>query len=521
MGTGIRLSPEARTKYLELLGLQGVYNAKDIDKKYKKLALKLHPDKNPDDPTSQEKFQLLGNAKDQLLKDLESDIDPRSPDRDGGAPSFATGFSYPFSTEAEPTYSAPDLPLAVQMEIDIHHNQVEHFNYLLTIIKDDELNKPDIHGMTLLQWAVTFNRTEMAKQLLARMSEEAINLSTNRQRTTALEGVANKAVYNRKQEEFASEQWSLVSELIKRGAHFKNVKVPDNASVERSLSEDDRHMTKISLLECAAINGKKDAVIAMLSSKQVDAREITRSYTQALRLAVRHKQKDLVSALIEFHKEHQNLKISIDSEILVDIVRRGDLDIMNKILESDLCTSKLLNPRSEYVMPPLFVAMELEDTGMAIAIINSPKCNADVLNGSGSGFTTLRHAALQGKKDVVDAILKSEYCTPALINAKYDGETALNSATKGGHMEIAKALVGKGAEVSFSDAWYAKGDAAWLVRTEYMKQHPIKSIGLGLLACAPLAAFVAVKTPIISNLYSISKEVCSKLFESSDKSIGK
>ncbi|KAF3993552.1 hypothetical protein FT663_00222 [Candidozyma haemuli var. vulneris] len=58
----------ADTSYYDLMGLPPTATSLDIKKAYRKAAIRLHPDKNPDDPTAAAKFQEVGEAY-QVLSD--------------------------------------------------------------------------------------------------------------------------------------------------------------------------------------------------------------------------------------------------------------------------------------------------------------------------------------------------------------------------------------------------------------------------------------------------------------------
>src|SRR6266581_830789 len=72
--------------YYEVLGVGRSTSEEEIKRAYRKLAVKFHPDKNPDDPHAEEKFKELGEAYDILM-----DSDKRAAyDRFGHA-AFASG----------------------------------------------------------------------------------------------------------------------------------------------------------------------------------------------------------------------------------------------------------------------------------------------------------------------------------------------------------------------------------------------------------------------------------------------
>src|SRR6266699_2460994 len=85
--------------YYEVLGVGRNASGEEVKRAYRKLAVKFHPDKNPDDPHAEEKFKELGEAYDILM-----DSDKRAAyDRfghaafaSGGAGFGAGGFHDPF-----------------------------------------------------------------------------------------------------------------------------------------------------------------------------------------------------------------------------------------------------------------------------------------------------------------------------------------------------------------------------------------------------------------------------------------
>ena len=52
----------AKRDYYEILGVGKAADAKEIKKAYRKVAIKYHPDKNPDDKAAEEKFKEAAEA---------------------------------------------------------------------------------------------------------------------------------------------------------------------------------------------------------------------------------------------------------------------------------------------------------------------------------------------------------------------------------------------------------------------------------------------------------------------------
>ncbi|CAD7959478.1 unnamed protein product [Amoebophrya sp. A25] len=84
--------------YYEVLQVQRGCSESDIKKAYRKLALKYHPDKNPDDPAAEEAFkrvseayETLGNAEKRQMYDRFGKDGPRMQSSGGGMPGGGQG----------------------------------------------------------------------------------------------------------------------------------------------------------------------------------------------------------------------------------------------------------------------------------------------------------------------------------------------------------------------------------------------------------------------------------------------
>ena len=64
----------SKRDYYEILGISKSADAKEIKKSYRKLAIKYHPDKNPNDKQAEEKFKEAAEAYD-VLSNPEKDKD--------------------------------------------------------------------------------------------------------------------------------------------------------------------------------------------------------------------------------------------------------------------------------------------------------------------------------------------------------------------------------------------------------------------------------------------------------------
>jgi molecular chaperone DnaJ len=91
----------AKRDYYEVLGVDSSASDEDIKKSYRKLALKFHPDKNPGDKASEEKFKELGEAYEALSDPQKraaydqfghTAFDPRARAARGGAGGFHDPF---------------------------------------------------------------------------------------------------------------------------------------------------------------------------------------------------------------------------------------------------------------------------------------------------------------------------------------------------------------------------------------------------------------------------------------------
>ena len=81
--------------YYEVLGVSKNADEAEIKKAYRKLAIKFHPDKNPDDPSAEDKFKEAAEAYEVLSKsEKKAQYDRFGHAGMGGAGGFGGGGFY-------------------------------------------------------------------------------------------------------------------------------------------------------------------------------------------------------------------------------------------------------------------------------------------------------------------------------------------------------------------------------------------------------------------------------------------
>src|SRR6266513_5054805 len=82
--------------YYEVLGVGRTATDEEIKRSYRKLAVKFHPDKNPEHPHAEEKFKELGEAYDVLMDEQKRAAYDRSGHAAFAQGGRAGGFHDPF-----------------------------------------------------------------------------------------------------------------------------------------------------------------------------------------------------------------------------------------------------------------------------------------------------------------------------------------------------------------------------------------------------------------------------------------
>jgi len=188
-------------------------------------------------------------------------------------------------------------------------------------------------------------------------------------------------------------------------------------------------------LHDAAKNGHKDVVELLASKAEIDAKD--NSGFTPLHMAAIYGHKDVVKLMIANGAEYN----------IGDAAVLGDLEQVKALLNGhpDLVSSKDTNG-----MTPLHWAAQRGHKAMVKLLLAN---KADVNAMAKDGMTPLFEAAMydnlsKSYTDVAEMLLANK----ADVNIEANGEILLDSAVFGGHKDMTKLLLAKGAKCSIHDA---------------------------------------------------------------------
>jgi curved DNA-binding protein CbpA len=130
--------------YYDILGIEKNATKKQIKKAYRKLSMKYHPDKKPNDPIATEKFKEINQAHQILIDETKRrDYDLQMPD-ETPQETTTTYYTEPEKEQTNPTYYAePEKPNRVNL-YEFFKNFDDDFDentYKEVVSSDEESDK--------------------------------------------------------------------------------------------------------------------------------------------------------------------------------------------------------------------------------------------------------------------------------------------------------------------------------------------------------------------------------------------
>ena len=227
--------------YYKILGVDSKSDSDTIKKAYRKLALKLHPDKNPDNKNAEDKFKevadaydTLGNAKKKTAYDLKREPVRGRDFRGGSFDDFVSGFSSDDFSQRRPRGNSDFGKGRGGFKA-----QMPSYDYL-KIKTEREVSVIDLILGTSIE--VTYTRKLISADYTRSEEDKTLNISIDlRKKYTALTKVGDNYIIKIKLEGLGNEDffqranaWGDPEVIMMCGDYYLDIKinVPDELEFE-------------------------------------------------------------------------------------------------------------------------------------------------------------------------------------------------------------------------------------------------------------------------------------------------